>query len=103
MAYKFKSAALDQWGNITAGIELTRKLCGESVFGLTFPLLTRSDGKKFGKSEGGAIWLDSNLVTPYKFYQYLYGVPDADVFKLMRLLTFMEIEEIEHFEEKVRP
>ena len=88
----------DQWGNITAGIELTRKLCGESVFGLTFPLLTHSDGKKFGKSEGGAIWLDPKLVTPYKFYQYLYGMPDADVGKLMRLLTFMELSEIEHFE-----
>ncbi len=88
----------DQWGNITAGIELTRKMCSEGIFGCTFPLLTRSDGKKFGKSEGGAIWLSAEKVSPYKFYQYLYNVPDADVGKLMRLLTFMELDEIAEYE-----
>lgn len=92
----------DQWGNITAGIELTRKMCGESVYGLTFPLLTRSDGKKFGKSEGGAIWLDPDQVSPYKFYQYLYSIPDDDVGNLMRLLTFMELSEIAEFERKLK-
>ena len=84
----------DQWGNITAGIELTRKLCGKSVFGMTHPLLTRSDGKKFGKSEGGAIWLDPQKTSPYQFYQTLVRVTDDDVIKLMRLLTFIDIEEI---------
>ncbi|HPE85124.1 MAG TPA: tyrosine--tRNA ligase, partial [Chlamydiales bacterium] len=92
----------DQWGNITAGIEVTRKLCGSSVYGMTFPLLTRSDGKKFGKSEGGAIWLDPQKVSPYKFYQYLYHTPDADVGQLMRLLTFMDLDEIIDFETKIK-
>ena len=92
----------DQWGNITAGIELTRKMCGASIYGLTFPLLTRSDGKKFGKSEGGAVWLDPDQVSPYKFYQYLPSVPDADVGKLMRLLTFMELAEIAEYEQKFK-
>ena len=88
----------DQWGNITAGIELARKLGAKNLHGLTFPLLTRSDGKKFGKSEEGAIWLSEELCSPYKFYQYLIKVPDADVTRLMRMLTFMEIEEIEEIE-----
>ncbi len=88
----------DQWGNIVAGIDLTRKVCQESVFGCTFPLLVRSDGKKFGKSESGAIWLCSEKVSPYKFYQYLYSMPDADVGKLMRLLTFMDLDEIKDYE-----
>ena len=87
----------DQWGNITAAHELTRKMCGASIYGLTFPLLTRSHGKKFGKSEGGAVWLDPDQVSPYKFYQYLHSVPDADVGKLMRLLTFMELAEIAEY------
>lgn len=88
----------DQWGNITAGIEYTRKRSSKTVYGLTHPLLTRSDGKKFGKSEGGAIWLDERKLSPYQFYQYLFSIPDADVCKLMRLLTFMELEEIEKIE-----
>jgi tyrosyl-tRNA synthetase len=88
----------DQWGNITAGIELTRKLSGKPIYGMTFPLLTRSDGAKFGKSEQGAIWLDPKKTSPYQFYQYLIRVSDADVPKLMRMLTFMELEEIEAFE-----
>lgn len=88
----------DQWGNITAGIELVRKECGKSVYGLTFPLLTRSDGQKFGKTEEGAVWLSAERCKPFEFYQYLYRVPDADVIKLMRLLTFMEMDEIRKYE-----
>lgn len=88
----------DQWGNITAGTELIRKTRGKSTFGITFPLLTRSDGQKFGKSEKGAIWLSPERCSPYEFYQYLVRVTDADVFKLMRLLTFMEIGEIKEYE-----
>ncbi len=88
----------DQWGNITAGIELIRKLTGKSAYGLTFPLLLRSDGKKFGKSEEGAVWLSGEKFSPYKFYQYLLGIPDADVGKLMRMLTYMEMDEIAVYE-----
>ncbi len=85
----------DQWGNITAGTELVRKMRGQSVYGMTFPLLTRSDGKKFGKSEEGTIWLNSDRLSPYDFYQYFYRMPDADVPKMLKMLTFLELEEIE--------
>jgi len=92
----------DQWGNITAGTDLVRKLLGETVYGITFPLLTRSDGKKFGKTEGGAIWLASDRCSPYDFYQYLYRVADADVIKLMRMITFMEMDEIRRIEKAMK-
>ncbi len=85
----------DQWGNITEGVELVRKLTGNQVFGLTLPLLTRSDGKKFGKSEQGAIWLAADRCSPYEFYQYFVRIPDADVIKMMQMLTFMDLHEIE--------
>lgn len=88
----------DQWGNITAGTELIRKVKGTTAYGITFPLLTRSDGQKFGKSEKGAIWLSPEKCSPYEFYQYLYRVSDADVLKLMRLLTFMDMREIREYE-----
>jgi tyrosyl-tRNA synthetase len=89
----------DQWGNITAGIEYVRKTMGHSVFGLTMPLLTKSDGQKFGKSEKGAIWLSSEKLSPYEFYQYLFRTPDSDVITLLKRLTFIElgvIRELEH-------
>jgi len=88
----------DQWGNITAGIDFSRKMCSGSLYGLTFPLLTKSDGKKFGKSEGGAVWLSSQLYSPYKFYQYLFRTADEDVINLLKKLTFIPIEEIEELE-----
>lgn len=88
----------DQWGNIIAGTDLIRKVLGKSAFGLTFPLLTKSDGQKFGKSEKGAIWLSPEKLSPYEFYQYLFRTADADVIALMRMLTFMEMEEIRHYE-----
>ncbi|XP_029130571.1 tyrosine--tRNA ligase, chloroplastic/mitochondrial isoform X2 [Cajanus cajan] len=85
----------DQWGNITAGTELIRKILQvEGAYGLTFPLLLKSDGTKFGKSEDGAIWLSPTLLSPYKFYQYFFSVPDADVIRFMKILTFLDIEEI---------
>ncbi len=87
----------DQWGNIVSGIELIRKVLAKPAYGLTFQLLTRSDGKKFGKTEEGAIWLSPERVSPYQFYQYLFRMPDADVIKLMRLLTYMDLEEIETY------
>jgi tyrosyl-tRNA synthetase len=92
----------DQWGNITAGIELIRKLTSETAFGLTFPLMTRSDGKKFGKTEEGAIWLSPEKLSPYEFYQYLFRMPDADVIRLMKMITFMDIEEIKQYEEQMK-
>ena len=92
----------DQWGNITAGSELIRKLHGKSAFGITFPLLKRSDGKKFGKTEDGAIWLSSEKTSPYAFYQYLFGVPDQDVIMLMKVLTFMDMQDIKSWEEKMK-
>jgi tyrosyl-tRNA synthetase len=88
----------DQWGNITAGIDLIRKKGGSSAYGITLPLLTRSDGQKFGKSEKGAIWLSPKKLSPYEFYQYVVRVTDEDVIKLMRLLTFMEMSEIREYE-----
>lgn len=88
----------DQWGNITAGVELVRKLLGKTAYGITYPLLTRSDGKKFGKTEGGAIWLAADKTSPYELYQYLFRMPDADVIKLMRMLTMMEMSEIRKWE-----
>lgn len=89
----------DQWGNIIAGTDLIRKARSQSACGVTFPLLVRSDGQKFGKSEKGAIWLSKEKLSPYEFYQYLYRIPDADVIKLMRLLTFMDMAEIYRYEE----
>ncbi len=88
----------DQWGNITSGTELIRRVLGKSAYGITFPLLTKSDGQKFGKSEKGAIWLSPEKLSPYEFYQYLIRVEDADVIKLMKMLTFMEMDEIRKYE-----
>lgn len=92
----------DQWGNILAGTELVRKMRGATVHGITWPLLTRSDGKKFGKSEGGAIWLNPDRLSPYEFYQYFFRMPDADVPKLLRVLTFLELEEIAEIEKQMK-
>ncbi len=92
----------DQWGNITAGTDLIRKVHGKSAYGITFPLLTRSDGQKFGKSEKGAIWLSPEKLSSYEFYQYLIRVEDADVIKLMRMLTFMDMAEIRHYEKQMQ-
>ncbi len=91
----------DQWGNITSGIELIRKLTHETVYGMTFPLLTRSDGKKFGKTESGAVWLDEKKLSYYDFYQYLMRIPDKDVIKLLKMLTFLPLEEIADIEKQM--
>ncbi len=88
----------DQWGNIVAGIDLTRRVEGAECFGLTFNLITRSDGKKMGKSEKGAIFLDSSMCSPYDYYQYWRNVNDADVIKFMKLFTFLPMEEISDWE-----
>jgi tyrosyl-tRNA synthetase len=91
----------DQWGNITAGIDLVRRVGSKQAYGMTMPLLTTSDGKKFGKSEEGAIWLSSEKLSPYQFYQYLVRVQDADVIRLMKMLTFMDMDEIRDFEQQM--
>lgn len=94
--------ASDQWGNITAGTEYNRKIGGDTIYGLTFPLLTRSDGKKFGKSEEGAVWLSAEKLSPYQFYQYLVRIPDADVIRMLKMLTFLEMSEIREIEQKIQ-
>lgn len=90
----------DQWGNITAGIDLTRRLHQKQVFGLTLPLVTKSDGTKFGKTEGGAVWLNAKKTSPYQFYQFWLKVADADVYKFLKYFTFLSIEEINAIEAK---
>ena len=91
---KLQIGGSDQWGNITAGIDLTRRLQQQQVFGLTVPLVTKSDGTKFGKTESGAIWLDASKTSPYAFYQFWLGTADADVYKFLRYFTFLSLEEI---------
>ncbi len=93
----------DQWGNITAGLELIRKIhtIDAEVYGLTFPLVTKSDGTKFGKTESGALWLDKNRTSPYEFYQYWINAADADVISRLKQFTFLEKEEIEKLEKEV--
>ena len=90
----------DQWGNITGGIELTRRMNKEKVFGLTLPLVTKADGTKFGKTESGTIWLDPAKTSPYAFFQFWITTLDADVYKFLRYFTFLSIEEIAAIEEK---
>lgn len=88
----------DQWGNIVAGIDLIQKMGGPECFGLTFNLIMRADGKKMGKSEKGAVFLDPEMYTPYDFYQYWRNVADDDAIKFMKLFTFMDLEEIKGYE-----
>ena len=88
----------DQWGNITGGIDLTRRLHGAQVFGLTLPLVTKSDGTKFGKTESGTIWLDANKTSPFAFYQFWLGTADADVYRFLRYFTFLSLSDIEAVE-----
>jgi tyrosyl-tRNA synthetase len=88
----------DQWGNITGGIDLTRRLNGNQVFGLTMPLITKADGAKFGKTEAGTVWLDPARTSPYAFYQFWLGTADADVYKFLKYFTFLEVAEIDAVE-----
>jgi tyrosyl-tRNA synthetase len=90
----------DQWGNITAGIELTRKKLSKQVFGLTLPLITNTDGTKFGKTEAGAIWLDPKRTSVYKFYQFWINTDDRDVIRYLKFFTFLSKEEIESLEKQ---
>lgn len=92
----------DQWGNITAGIDLTRRLNKATVYGLTLPLVTKSDGTKFGKTEGGAVWLSAAKTSPYQFYQFWLKVADEDVYKFLKYFTFLSVAEIDAIEAKDR-
>ncbi|MBA2873829.1 tyrosyl-tRNA synthetase [Anoxybacillus caldiproteolyticus] len=93
----------DQWGNITAGLELIRKTEEEAkAFGLTVPLVTKADGTKFGKTEGGAVWLDKEKTSPYEFYQFWINTDDRDVIKYLKYFTFLSKEEIEQLEKELQ-
>jgi len=107
MLYKTRGNRLqiggaDQWGNIVAGIDLIQRMGGPECFGLTFNLITRADGKKMGKSEAGAIFLDKTLTPVYDFYQYYRNLPDADVEKCMKIFTFMSLDEIAEYSDPKR-
>jgi len=85
---------LDQWGNITTGTEMIRRINQGKGYAITCPLITKSDGSKFGKSEGGNVWLDANRTSPYKFYQYWLNSSDEDAEKYIKIFTFLNEEEI---------
>jgi tyrosyl-tRNA synthetase len=91
----------DQWGNLMSGVDLIRRLTGENVHVMTTPLITDSNGNKFGKSEGGAIWLDANMMSPYKFYQFWLNVDDKEVIKLLKIFTFLSRKEIDNLAKDV--
>jgi tyrosyl-tRNA synthetase len=92
----------DQWGNILAGIDLIRRLRGARTHGLVFPLVTSSSGVKFGKTEAGAVWLDANLTSPYRFYQFWLNTDDRDVIAYLKFFTWLSQSEVEELEESVR-
>lgn len=97
---KIQVGGSDQWGNITSGIELMRRMYGQTdAYGLTIPLVTKSDGKKFGKSESGAVWLDAEKTSPYEFYQFWINQSDEDVIKFLKYFTFLGKEEIDCLEQ----
>jgi tyrosyl-tRNA synthetase len=92
----------DQWGNITAGLELIGRMSGAKAFGLTLPLVTKSDGTKFGKTESGTVWLDPKKTSPYQFYQFWINTDDNDVVKFLKYFTFLNEAEIADLENKVK-
>lgn len=97
---KLQIGGSDQWGNIVSGIDLTRRMNNDNVFGLTLPLITKSDGVKFGKTEGGAVWLDAEKTSPYSFYQFWLNTADDDVYRFLRYYTFLSVEQIEYIEQQ---
>ncbi|ANZ33141.1 tyrosine--tRNA ligase [Staphylococcus carnosus] len=97
---KVQVGGSDQWGNITSGIELMRRMYGQTeAYGITIPLVTKADGKKFGKSEAGTVWLDAEKTSPYELYQFWINTTDADVIKFLKYFTFLDKEEIERLEQ----
>jgi tyrosyl-tRNA synthetase len=101
MDCELQVGATDQWGNITAGTELIRKKLNASAYGLVFPLLTKADGTKYGKTASGTVWLDPKRTSPYRFYQYFMQAEDSEVVKLLKVLTFLPREEIDALEAEV--
>lgn len=99
---ELQAGGSDQWGNITAGIDLIRRVANRKAYGLTFPLITKSDGAKFGKSEGEAVWLDPARTSPYRFYQFWFNTDDRDVIRLIKYFTFLTREEILNLQEEVK-
>ena len=89
----------DQWGNITGGIDLTRRLEQNQVYGVTVPLVTKSDGTKFGKTETGTVWISANMTSPYALYQFWLNVADADVYRYLKFYSFLSVNEIEEIEQ----
>jgi tyrosyl-tRNA synthetase len=89
----------DQWGNIVGGVDLTRRIHGAHVYGLTLPLVTKADGTKFGKTESGTIWLDPNKTSPYAFYQFWLNTADADVYQFLKYFTFISVDVIDSLEQ----
>jgi tyrosyl-tRNA synthetase len=98
---RIQAGGSDQWGNITAGIDLGRRMLGQQLFGITAPLLTTSDGRKMGKTEQGAVWLSADRTSPYAFYQYWINIDDADVMRCIRFLTEIEHEEIDALDAQI--
>ena len=92
----------DQWGNITAGVDLARRTSEAALFGITFPLITKADGSKFGKTESGAVWLDPQRTSPYEFYQFWINTPDSEVIKYIKYFTFLDKNEIERLDKLVK-
>ena len=91
----------DQWGNITAGVELIRRVTGNSVYGMVYPLITKADGTKFGKTESGSVWLSAERTSPYRFYQFWLNTDDRDIVRYLKFFTFMEREAIQELETAV--
>ena len=92
----------DQWGNLTSGMDLIRKVRGASVHVFTSPIITDNQGRKFGKSEGNAMWLDPTMLSPYRFYQFWFNQPDDEVVKLLKAFTFLPKSEIERLEKQIQ-
>jgi tyrosyl-tRNA synthetase len=102
---RLQTGGSDQWGNITAGAELVRRVTGKSAYGMVYPLITKSDGTKFGKTAGGAVWLKAERTSPYKFYQFWFNTDDRDVVNYLKYFTFLTqnaVEELAYVVE-VRP
>ncbi|MBQ6342799.1 MAG: tyrosine--tRNA ligase [Anaerolineaceae bacterium] len=102
MGCELQCGGSDQWGNITAGTDLIRKQTGDAVYGLTYPLIKKSDGTKFGKTAGGAVWLDPKRTSPYKFYQFWLNTDDNDVIHYLKFFTFYDEEKINGLEAETR-
>lgn len=99
---ELQAGGSDQWGNITAGIDLIRRISNKKAYGITFPLVTKSDGTKFGKTETGTIWLDPAKTSPYQFYQFWINTDDRDVIKFIKYFTFLSKEQILELQEQVQ-